>query len=246
MASSVQCQTLWTGGRRQSGVLAWSVDGHGGSLALFRDEAVGGAETLSAVAGTLLDAALRALGLPTRPCLSPTVWFPDGVFLHRVAQLLQRRGGACTRRRLGWESLSVLYPLNDTGEPLSWSLTRWLRQRFHTQNTWSSLRRGVVGLPAAAPAILPGPDPAGCWLARRRRLRPLGAEPRVGRSQHSRMAVRPPERTLGGPSVHRARRCPQVLPAGAMTPGRERARDARRREWAVGGARDPPWGAPLC
>ena len=165
VASSVRCQTLWTGGRRQSGVLAWSVDGHGGSLALFREEAVGGAETLSAVAGTLLDAALRALGLPTRPCLSPTVWFPDGVFLHRVAQLLQRRGGACTRRRLGWESLSVLYPLNDTGEPLSWSLTRWLRQRFHIENTWSSLRRGVVGLPAAAPAILPGltPQVAG-WL----------------------------------------------------------------------------------
>ena len=165
VASSVQCQTLWPDDRRRGGRLAWSADRHGGSLALFRDDAVGGAETLSAVAGTLLDAARRALGLPTPPCLSPTVWFPDGVFLHRVAKLLQRRGGACTRRRLSWESLSVLYPLNDTGEPLSPRLTRWLRQDFHTVNTWSSLRGGVTELPPAAPAILPGltPQVAG-WL----------------------------------------------------------------------------------
>ena len=164
-ASSVQCKTLWPDGQRRGGVLAWSVDRHGCSLALFRDRTVGGAEILSTVAGTLLDSARRALGLPTPPCLSPTVWFPDGVFLHRVAGLLQRRGGLCTRRRLSWESLSVLYPLNDTGEPLSPYLTRWLRQHFHTANTWSSLRDGVAGLPPAAPAILPGltPQIAG-WL----------------------------------------------------------------------------------
>ena len=165
VASSVQCQTLWPDDRRRGGMLAWSADRHGGSVALFRDETVDGAETLSAVAGTLLDAALRALSLPTRPCLSPTVWFPDGVFLHRVAKLLQRRGGACTRRRLSWDSLSVLYPLNDTGEPLSPCMMRLLRQRFHAANTWASLRLGVAVLPAAAPAILPGltPQVAG-WL----------------------------------------------------------------------------------
>ena len=164
-ASSVQCKTLWPDGHRRGGVVAWCVDRHGCSLALFRDQTVGGAEILSTVAGTLLDAALRALGLPTPPCPSPIVWFPDGVFLHRVAGLLRRRGGLCTRRRLSWESLSVLYPLNDTGEPLSPCLTRWLRQQFHTVNTWSSLRGGVAGLPAAAPAILPGltPQVAG-WL----------------------------------------------------------------------------------
>ncbi len=165
VASSVQCQTLWPDDRRRGGALAWSVDRHGGSLALFRDRTPESAEILSTVAGTLLDTARLALGLPTPPCLSPTVWFPDGVFLHRLAGLLRRRGGPCTRRRLSWESLSVLYPLNDTGEPLSPRLTRWLRQHFHTVNTWSSLRGGVAGLPPEAPAILPGltPQVAG-WL----------------------------------------------------------------------------------
>ena len=165
VASNVQCQTLWTDNRRRAGLLAWSVDRLGRSLALFRDETVGGIETLSAVAGTLLDASLRALALPTRPCLSPTVWFPDGVFLHRVSRLLARRGGPCARRRPGWDSLSVLYPLNDTGEPLSPCLTRFRRQYFHAANTWSSLRLGVAGLPPAAPAVLPGltPQVAG-WL----------------------------------------------------------------------------------
>ena len=59
----------------------------------------------------------------------------------------------------------MLYPLSDTGEPLSPRLTRRLRQHFQAVNTWSSLRGGVAGLPPAAPAILPGltPQVAG-WL----------------------------------------------------------------------------------
>lgn len=165
LASSVPCRTLWPDGKHRSGVLAWAVDRRGGSLALFRGENVVGAETLSAVAGTLLDTALRALGLPTEPCHSPTVWFPDGVFLHRVSGMLARRGGPCGRHRLSWDSLSMLYPLNDTGAPQEPWLTRRSRQRFQVANTWSSLRRGAAGLPAGFPEILPGLTPrvAG-WL----------------------------------------------------------------------------------
>lgn len=165
LASSVPCRTLWPDGQHRSGVLAWSVDRQGGSLALFRGENGAAAETLAAVAGPLLDTALRALGLPTAPCHSPAVWFPDGVFLHRVAGMLARRGGPCGRRRLSWDSLSMLYPLNDTGAPQEPGLTRRSRQRFQSANTWSSLRRGAAGLPAGSPAILPGLTPrvAG-WL----------------------------------------------------------------------------------
>lgn len=165
VASSVQCQTLWSDNHRRRGVLAWSVDRDGGSLALFRDEAASSAQSLSAVAGTLLDAALRSLGQPTPQCLSPTVWFPDGVFLHRVAAMLARRGGPCDRRRLSWDSLSVLYPLNVTGAPTEPRLTRRLRHRFQVSNTWASLRLGAAGLPAGAPAILPGlTPPVAGWL----------------------------------------------------------------------------------
>ena len=123
------------------------------------------AQTLSAVAGTLLDAALRALGQPTPPCLAPTVWFPDGVFLHRVSAMLARRGGPCDRRRVSWDSLSALYPLNVTGAPTEPWFTRRLRQRFQASNTWASLRRGAAGLPTGAPAILPGlTPPVAAWL----------------------------------------------------------------------------------
>ena len=165
VACSVQCRTLWPGDHRRCGVLAWSVDRDGGSLALFRDEASSRAQSLSAVAGTLLDTALRSLGRPTPQCLAPTVWFPDGVFLHRVSAMLARRGGPCHRRRLSWDSLSLLYPLNATGAPTEPWLTRRLRQRFQISNTWSSLRLGAAGLPAGAPAILPGlTPPVAGWL----------------------------------------------------------------------------------
>jgi hypothetical protein len=165
VASSVQCQTLWADDRRRRGVLAWSVDRSGGSLALFREKAASSTQSLSAVAGTLLDAALCALGQPTPQCLSPAVWFPDGVFLHRVSAMLARRGGPCDRRHVSWDSLSLIYPLNCTGAPTAPWLTRRLRQRFHTSNSWTSLRRGVAGLPEGTPAILPGLTPrvAG-WL----------------------------------------------------------------------------------
>ena len=165
VAASAQCKTMWPGGGERNGVLAWSVNRQGDSLALFRARPGESVEILSAVAGTLLDAALRALGHDTPPCPSPAVWFPDGVFLHRLTRLLNRHGGLCTRRPLSWDSLSVLYPLNCSGEPLSSCLTRHLRQDFHERNTWSSLRHGVVELPVSAPAILPGltPEVAG-WL----------------------------------------------------------------------------------
>ena len=165
VASSVQCRTLWPDDHRRRGLLAWSVDRDGGSLALFRDEASARAQTLSVVAGTLLDAALRSLGRPTPQCTSPAVWFPDGVFLHRVSAMLARRGGPCDRRRLSWDRLSMLYPLNDTGAPVEPWLTRRLRQRFQASNTWSSLRAAAAGLPAGAPAILPGlTAPVAGWL----------------------------------------------------------------------------------
>jgi len=165
VACSVQCQTRWPDDHRRPGVLAWSVDRDGSSLALFRDEASSRTQTLSAVAGTLLDASLRALGEPTPPCLAPTVWFPDGVFLHRVSAMLARRGGPCDRRRVSWDSLSTLYPLNVTGAPTEPWLTRRLRQSFQASNTWSSLRRGAAGQPAGAPAILPGlTPPVAGWL----------------------------------------------------------------------------------
>jgi len=165
VASSVRCQTLWPDDERRPGVLAWSADRDGGSLALFRDEASSSAQSLSAVAGTLLDAALRSLGEATPQCLSPTVWFPDGVFIHRVSAMLARRGGPCDRRRLSWDSLSLLYPLNGTGEPTAPSFTRRLRHRFQASNTWSSLRHGAAELPAEAPAILPGlTPPVARWL----------------------------------------------------------------------------------
>ena len=159
VAATTRCETLWPDGCRRSGVLAWSLDRHHNSLALFREQPGRGAETLTAVAGTLLDAGLRALGRDTPPCPSPAVWFPDGVFLHRLSRLLDRRGGMCTRRPLSWDSLSRLYPLNGSAEPLTPGVTLHLRQDFHERNTWSSLRLGVVDQPAAAPAILPGLTP---------------------------------------------------------------------------------------
>lgn len=159
VAATTQCETLWPDGCRRSGVLAWSLDRHHNSSALFREQPGHGAERLDAVAGTLLDAGLRALGHDTPPCPSPAVWFPDGVFLHRLSRLLDRRGGICTRRRLSWESLSRLYPLNGSAEPLTPGMTLHLRQDFHERNTWSSLRLRVVDQPAAAPAILPGLTP---------------------------------------------------------------------------------------
>ena len=159
VAAAARCETLWPDGRRRRGVLAWSLDRRRNSSALFREQPGHGAETLDAVAGTLLDAGLRALGQATPPCPSPAVWFPDGVFLHRLSRLLDRRGGICTRRPLGWGGLSRLYPLNVSAEPLTPGMTLRLRQGFHERNTWSSLRLGVVGQPADAPAILPGLTP---------------------------------------------------------------------------------------
>ena len=159
VAATTQCETLWPDGCRRRGVLAWSLDRHHNSSALFREAPGRSTETLTAVAGSLLDAGLRALGQDTPPCPSPAVWFPDGVFLHRLSRLLDRRGGMCTRRPLSWDSLSRLYPLNASAEPLTPGMTLHLRQDFLARNTWSSLRLGVVGQPAAAPAILPGLTP---------------------------------------------------------------------------------------
>lgn len=165
VAATTHCETLWPDGCRRSGVLAWSLDRRRNSSALFREQPGGRAETLTAVAGTLLDAGMRALGQDTPPCPFPAVWFPDGVFLHRLSRLLDRRGGICARRPLSWEGLSRLYPLNVTDEPLTPAMTLHLRQVFLARNTWPSLRLGVVDQPAAAPAILPGltPDTAE-WL----------------------------------------------------------------------------------
>ncbi len=159
VAATTQCETLWPDGRRRRGVLAWSLDRHHNSSALFREQPGHGVEMLDAVAGTLLDAGLRALGQATPPCPSPAVWFPDGVFLHQLSRLLDRRGGTCTRRPLSWDRLSRLYPLNGSAEPLTPGMTLHLRRDFHERNTWSSLRLGAVDLPAAAPAILPGLTP---------------------------------------------------------------------------------------
>jgi hypothetical protein len=159
VAATTRCETLWPDGRRRSGVLAWSLDRHGNSSALFREQPGHRVETLAAVAGTLLDAGLRALGRDTPPCPSPAVWFPDGVFLHRLSRLLDRRGGICTRRPLNWDGLSRLYPLNGSAEPLTPGMTLRLRQGFHERTTWSSLRLGVVDQPAGAPVILPGLTP---------------------------------------------------------------------------------------
>ena len=159
VAASTRCETLWPDGRRRSGVLAWSLDRLDSSWALFREQPGDGAENLTAVAGLLLDAGLRALGQATPPCPSPPVWFPDGVFLHQLSRLLDRRGGMCSRRPLRWDSLSLLYPLNGSDEPLSSWLTRRVRQDFHESNTWASLRRRVVDQPDSAPAILPGLTP---------------------------------------------------------------------------------------
>ena len=164
-AATTWCETMRPDGSRRSGALAWSVDRQDGSLALFRDQEAEGVETLAAVAGTLLDVGLRALGRSTARCSSPAVWFPDGVFLQRVSRLLDERHGSCTRRRLAWDRVSPLYPLNVVGKPLSARIIRHLRQDFHERNTWSSLRRGVVEQPVSAPPILPGLTPAVAgWL----------------------------------------------------------------------------------
>ena len=159
VAASTRCETVRPDGRRRSGVLAWSLDRLDNSWALFREQPGHGAENLSAVAGMLLDAGRRALGQVTPPCPSPPVWFPDGVFLHRLSRLLDRRDRMCSRRPLSWDSLSLLYPLNGSGEPLPSCLTRRVRQDFHESNTWACLRRRVVGQPDSAPAILPGLTP---------------------------------------------------------------------------------------
>ncbi|MXW93958.1 MAG: hypothetical protein F4110_04905 [Acidimicrobiaceae bacterium] len=165
VACSVQCQTHWPDGSRRPGVLAWSVDRDGDSLALFRDEPSSRAQILSAVAGPLLDAALRALGRPTPPCSAPAVWFPDGVFFHQASAMMARLDTPCARRRVGWDGLSALYPLNVTGAPTEPWTTRRLRRRFQASNTWSSLRRSAAGLPAGSPAILPGlTPPVAGWL----------------------------------------------------------------------------------
>ena len=159
VAATTQCETLWPDDCRRRGVLAWSLDRHHNSAALFREQPGQSVETLAALAGPLLDAGLRALGQDTPPCPSPALWFPDGVFLHRLSRLLDRPGGMCTRRQLSWDGLSRLYPLNGSAEPLTPGMTLYLRQDFHERNTWSSLRLGVVDQPAGAPAILPGLTP---------------------------------------------------------------------------------------
>ena len=165
VAATTRCEARWPDGCRRSGALAWSIDQQEGSLALFREQGADDVEILSTVAGTLLDGGLRALGQPTPTCSSPTVWFPDGVFLQRVSRLLDERGGSCTRRRLTWDSVSLLYPLNVVGKPLPVGVTRHLRQDFHERNTWSSLRRRVVEQPVPAPSVLPGLTPAVAgWL----------------------------------------------------------------------------------
>lgn len=165
VASAVPCATVWADGGTRHGVLAWSVNRWGESLAIFRGPPDEGVATLSALTGTLLDLALCALGRGTPPCPSPTVWFPDGVFLHRLAKLFDRHNEVCPRRRLSWDSLSLLYPLNVSGEPLSPCVVRHLRRAFHQRNTWTSLRRGVVTQPASAPAILPGlTSEVAAWL----------------------------------------------------------------------------------
>lgn len=165
VAATAWCETMWPDGCRRSGALAWSVDRQDGSLALFRDHEADDMETLSAVAGTLLDVGLRALGRSTARCSSPVVWFPDGVFLQLVSRLLDERRGSCTRRRLTWNRVSPLYPLNVVGRPLPARIIRHLRQDFQERNTWSSLRRGVVEQPVSAPPILPGLTPAVAgWL----------------------------------------------------------------------------------
>lgn len=165
VAATTRCETLLPDGGRRSGALAWSVDRQDGSLALFRYQGADEVETLSAVAGTLLDVGLRALGRSTAPCSAPVVWFPDGVFLQRVSRLLDERRRSCTRRRLTWDRVSPLYPLNVVGKPLSARITRHLRQDFQQRNTWTSLRHGVVEQPVSAPPILPGLTPAiAGWL----------------------------------------------------------------------------------
>lgn len=165
VAATTWCEAQRPDGCRRSGALAWSVDRRGGSSALFREQGADDAEILSTVAGTLLDSGLRALGRPTPLCASPVVWFPDGVFLQRVSRLLDQRGGSCTRRRLAWDSVSRLYPLNVVGKPLPAWVVRHLRQDFQERNTWSSLRCGVVEQPVSAPSILSGLTPAVAgWL----------------------------------------------------------------------------------
>ena len=165
VAAATRCEAQWPGDCRRLGSLAWSVDQRGGSSALFREQGADDVEILSTVAGTLLDSGLRALGQPTPPCASPAVWFPDGVFLQRVSRLLDQRRGSCTRRRLTWDGVSRLYPLNVVGKPLSACVVRHLRQDFHERNTWLSLRRRVVEQPVSAPAVLPGLTPAVAgWL----------------------------------------------------------------------------------
>ena len=62
VAATTQCETLWPDGGRRSGLLAWSLDRNHNSSALFREQPGHGVEMLDAVAGTLLDAGLRALG----------------------------------------------------------------------------------------------------------------------------------------------------------------------------------------
>lgn len=165
VATSAPCDTRWPDGAGRNGVVAWSASRQGDSLALFREHSAGGVEALSSVAGTLLDAALRALGRPTPPCPLPAVHFPDGVFLRQAERLLTRRDGLCTRRRPGWDRLSLLHPLNGSGRPVSAGLLHGLRQSFHLRHTWSSLREEFAGQPASEPEILPGltPQVAG-WL----------------------------------------------------------------------------------
>ncbi len=165
VAATSRCETQRPDGGRRRGVLAWSVDRQGYSLALFREHGTRHDEILSTVAGRLADCGLRALGQPTPRCYSPTVWFPDGVFLQRVARLLERRGAACSRRRLTWDRVSRLYPLNVVDQPLPAWAVRHLRQDFNDANTWSSLRLRVVEQSVDAPSILAGlTPPVAAWL----------------------------------------------------------------------------------
>lgn len=164
VATNVECKTLWPDGVRRDGRLAWGVNRQGASLALFGDSRHDDGEVLDSVAGTLLDVGLRSLGLDTGPCCSPTVWFPDGVFLHRLARMLHDSGGMCAQQ-LEWPSLSRLYPLNTSNKAISPGVTRRLRQEFNSRNTWSSLRRRAAAMPAHEPAIVGGLTPAVAdWL----------------------------------------------------------------------------------
>ena len=152
----------------ESGRVAVAVGRRGDSAVRWRRTGSDHAEAMGPADGPLYDMAMRALGLDTEQCADPVVWFPDGVFLCSLTELLaapHSRRGPRARHPLTWDLISADHPLSAGRPRVTPGQLRELRADFQSRWSWGSLRQRVVRQPAWAPEPLPGLTPAiATWL----------------------------------------------------------------------------------